>query len=115
MYRRDAENLSDPRSCSVSRWRILAVADLLRGFAAIGLDAIAVGIGDEGGVVIGAVILPQPGLAVVAPARAQGFRMKRIDRFAVGGAEADVQAGGVVGRHRMLRGADPERHPILAV
>lgn len=44
-------------------------------------------IDDERGVVVGAVIGPHPGRAVVAPAGAQRRRMERIDRRTAGGGE----------------------------
>src|SRR5262249_53436439 len=82
---------------------------------AMGLNAIAVRIDDEGGVVVRAVVRAQPRLAVVAPAGLQRRGMEGVDRLPVGRLKADMQAGFLVGRHRMLGLAEPEPGATLAV
>jgi hypothetical protein len=56
------------------------------------LEPVAVGIDDEGGVVIGTVILAQARFAVVAPAGLERRRVERVDRLGVGRLEAEMQA-----------------------
>ena len=79
------------------------------------LDAVAVGIDDEGCVVVGTVVGTQAGSAVVAAARGERRGMERSDAVAGRGAEAEVQAGVVVRRHGPLNCADPEGDPVLPV
>src|SRR5262249_43944683 len=56
------------------------------------LDAVAVGIADEGGVVALAVMRAEAGAAVRRAARRQRSRMERIDRRHGRGAQADMDA-----------------------
>ena len=78
---------------------------------AYGLDAVPVGISDEGGVVVGMIYRAQPGAPVVAAAGAQGGGMKGPDRLSISRAEADVhtRSGGA---HAQL-GGDRELHAEL--
>src|SRR5215510_12858128 len=57
------------------------------------LDAMAVRVQHEGAVVIGVIVRPKPGLAVVAPPMRKRHRVKSVDRGAVGSAKADMRAG----------------------
>src|SRR5438445_5253069 len=57
------------------------------------LDAMTVWIQHEGAVIIGVIMRPKPGRAIVAPATSKRRRVKGVDRRAVGGAKADVGAG----------------------
>jgi len=64
-----------------------------------GLDAVAVGIEQEGAVVGRAIVAARSGRAVVAVARVDTCLPERVDLRAVTGAEADVQPAG----HGVLR------------
>src|SRR5437660_2408499 len=82
---------------------------------AMGLDAIAVGIDDEGGVVAGAIILAHARLAVVLAAGLECSGMEGVDRGAALGLEAEMQAGLQVGLHRALDRQDPQARRLLAI
>src|SRR5438093_277722 len=71
-------------------------------------DAVAVGIDDEGGVILDAVMRPNSGRAVGSAAGAERCGVERIDIVGCFGAQADVRAA--LGRHRRHAGAqvDPE-------
>src|SRR5260370_9945271 len=60
------------------------------------LEPIAVRIDDKGGVVAGAIIGAQAGLAIVLAARFQGRRMEGVDPGAPLGLEAQMQSRAVV-------------------
>src|SRR6266446_6000354 len=77
--------------------------------AAMSLDAIAVGIDGESRIVLGPIIGAQAGLAVVLAAGLERGGMEGVDRGAVLGDEAEVQARVGVGLHRLLGGAEPQR------
>src|SRR5215218_8669621 len=81
----------------------------------MGLDAVAVGIDDERRIIVRAVIGAKPGLAVVAPAALQRRGVEGVDALARRRRKADMQAGLVVGRHRALGEADPERDRVASV
>src|SRR5437660_8202928 len=57
------------------------------------LDAMSIRVQHEGAVIIGVIMRPKPGRAIVAPATSKRRRVKGVDRRAVGGAKADVGAG----------------------
>src|SRR6185437_7790876 len=82
---------------------------------AIGFEAIAVGVDDEGGVVFVAVIGARPRLAVVAAARFERRLVEGIDRGPAGRGEADMQSRFHVGLHRALGRVEPERCAALAI
>ena len=78
-----------------------------RGFSAgtaIGLKPVSVRIDDERGIVVGVVFGAHAGLAVVTAAGLQRGGMKGIDARPGRRAEAKMQAGFVVGRHRARAG-----------
>ena len=56
------------------------------------LDAMTVGIQHEGAVVVGVIVRPQPGRAIVAPSSGKSRHMKGVDCRALGSAEADMRA-----------------------
>jgi hypothetical protein len=57
------------------------------------LDTVTIGIQHEGAVIVGVIVRPQAGRAVVAPAARKRGRVKGVDRGAVGSAKADMGAG----------------------
>jgi hypothetical protein len=57
------------------------------------LDAMTVGVQHERAIVIGVIVRPKPGRAVVAPPMRKRRRVKGVDRGAVGSAKADMRAG----------------------
>lgn len=57
------------------------------------LDAMTVGIQHESAVVVGVILRPKPGRAVVAPPGRERCHVKSVNRGAVGSEEADVRAG----------------------
>ena len=59
--------------------------------AAIGLDAIPVGVDHEGGVVIRAIVRAQARQAIVGASSAEGSDMERIDGLACGRSKAEVE------------------------
>ena len=59
----------------------------------MGLEPVAIGIDDEGRVVIRAVVGADSRLAVVAPAGLQALRVEAVDRRTILGGERDVRAG----------------------
>src|SRR6266481_4305344 len=67
--------------CAVRASRSVSRSLLLRFEKRDGLDAIAVGIADEGGVVAFAVLRPQPRRTVGTAAGRERRGMERIDRF----------------------------------
>src|ERR1700676_1491730 len=79
------------------------------------LDAVAVGIDGEGGIVLRAVVGAHTRLAVVLAAGLQRRGVKGVDRGAVLGDEAEMQARFGVGLHRLLGGAEPQRDRLVAV
>src|SRR5882757_8219286 len=78
-----------------------------RSLSAIGLDAIAVGIDGEGGVILRAVVGAQAGLAVVLAAGLERSGVEGVDRGTIRGDEAEMQARFGVGLDRLLGGAEP--------
>src|SRR6266702_6465554 len=78
------------------------------------LDAIALRVADEGGVIALAVLRPRPRLAVARAARGERGGVKSPHGVAVGSAHADVGAG--IGRDRRHAGAmvEPEFRIALA-
>ena len=76
----------------------------------MGLNAVAVWIDDEGGVVAWSVIGPKPGCPVVRAAGAQGRGMERVDTRARRCREAEVQSRFLVRWHWAVRGVDPQRY-----
>jgi hypothetical protein len=83
--------------------------------AAISLDPVAVGIDHETGIVVGPIVGAHSRLAVVASARAKRCGMERIDAVARRRAEAEVQAGFLIGCDRALCDADPERDGLAPI
>src|SRR5262249_38421970 len=73
------------------------------------LDPIAVGIDDEGGVVVGVIFGTKAGLTVVAAAGGERRRVERVDRATERRAEADV----AVERGAVPVVRDPERQRLL--
>ena len=71
------------------RCRLLSPLGLL---GEIGLDAVAIGVDQERGVVAGAVVGAQAGRAVVAASGGEAARVEGVDGFAARGREAEVQA-----------------------
>src|SRR6185437_2000800 len=73
------------------------------------LDPMSIGIGDEGGVIMGVVLRAKAGLAVVAPASGERCAMEGVDGWPARCVEADMAAergaGGLV--------ADPEGQRLL--
>src|SRR5262249_55472380 len=96
-------------------WLCQSLAALSGLAAAIGLEAIAVRIDDEGGVVVGAVVAAQAWGAVVVPADAQRGGVEGVDTLAARRVEALMQAGFVVRGHRPLGGADPQRDRVPTI
>src|SRR6266851_5238117 len=86
-----------------------------RSGAAIGFDAITVGIDHEGGVVFGAVVRSGARLAVIATARTQSGLVEGIDALARLAGEAEMEARFVVRRYRPLGRADPQLDAIAPV
>src|SRR5258708_5475942 len=84
--------------CMKKPSRLLSQAD--------GLDVVAVGIEQEGGVVGRAVIGAQPGTAVIAPAGLDPGAVEAVDGGAIGRAEGDMGAGT---RGALARGVEPQR------
>jgi len=76
--------------------------------AGIGLDAIAVGIDYEGGVVSVAVVRADPRLAVILAAGFERARVEGVDGLAARRVEANVQAGLRIRGNRMLGRKYPE-------
>src|SRR5690349_14161194 len=109
-----ARSGAGPPAPRASRNAFMAASSSALG-AAIGLDAIAVRIDDEPGVVAGPVVGAQPRLAVVPPAGFQRGGVEGVDALARRGIEADVEARLVVGRHRALRRADPQGNAVAPV
>src|SRR5277367_3357695 len=83
--------------------------------AAIGLEAITVGIDGEGGVIFRAVVGADAGLAVVRAAGLERVGMKGVDRGAIRRGEAEMQARVGVGLHGLRRGAEPQRDRLVTV
>src|ERR1700730_6826131 len=57
------------------------------------LDTMTVGIQHKGAVIVGVILRPNPGRAIVAPASGKRRQVKGVDRRAIGSAEADMRAG----------------------
>ena len=67
------------------------------------LNVVAVGVENEGGVIVGVIMGPQAGRAIVSPAGMQCCDMEGIDAGPVGGDDGDVQR-----LFKSAFGADPE-------
>jgi hypothetical protein len=80
----------------------------------MGLDPIAVGIDNEGRIVVRAIVGAQPRFAVVAAAVADRGLVKSIDAFPRLSRKAKMQPGLRIGRNRAWAGTDPECDPFLA-
>src|SRR5713101_1657969 len=96
-------------------WTGTASSKWSGGLVAIGLDPIAVGIDNEGRIVVRAIVGAQPRFAVVAAAMADRGLVKGIDAFPRRGREAEMQPGVRVGRNRTWAGTDPECGVFVAV
>ena len=57
------------------------------------LDAMTVGIQHKGAVIVGVILRPKPGRAVVAPPRRKRRRVKSVNRGAIWSPEANMCAG----------------------
>src|SRR6185437_7007395 len=73
-------------------------------------EPMPVGIDDEGGVIGNVILRPETRRAIVTRTGSKGRLVKRIDRGAVGRAEADM----AIERRAFGLGADPERQRLLA-
>src|SRR5882672_1177121 len=96
-------------------WTGTASSKWSGGLVAIGLDPIAVGIDNEGRIVVRAIVGAQPRFTVVAAAVADRRLVKGIDAFPRRGREAKMQPGLRIGRNRIWAGADPECDLLVAV
>src|SRR5258707_3084661 len=96
-------------------WARTASSKWSGGLVAISLDPIAVGIGNESRIVVGAIVGAQPRLAVVAAAVPDRGLVKGVDAFPRRGREAKMQPGLRIGRNRTWAGTDPECDLFLAV
>ena len=83
--------------------------------AAVSLEPVAVGIEDEGGIIVLAIVLSEARQAVVASAGSDGSGMKGIDAGAGRRLETEVEPGAVVGGDRAVAGANPQGDRIGAV
>src|SRR5262245_54038868 len=86
-----------------------------RSLPAIGLDTIAVGVDGKRRVIFRPVVGTNAGLAVVRAAGLERAGMEGIDGRTVLGEETEVQARRRVGLDRLLGGAEPQLHGLLAV
>ena len=95
--------------------RILTSADVLKVLAENRLDVVAIRIEHEGAIVVRMVVRPQARRAVVLAAGRERGAMEGVDRGAVLGGEAEVQAGLQVGLHWLSGGAEPEQRKTNTV
>src|SRR5262249_2159358 len=97
-----------PPACSASR---KGVSDCVMTpslhFTAIGLEPIAVGIDDEGRVVVARVVGAYAGFAVVPPPGAECGCVKGAHTVAARGIEAEVEPGLGISGHGLIGRADP--------
>src|SRR3546814_13130490 len=80
-----------------------------------GLDAVAIGIADEGGIIAGCILRADAGAAVILAAMVQRQGMESLDGGAAVGAETDMAAGVRVARRRAGAGIEPELRPGGAI
>ena len=87
---RTADQTSSAGACVVISDRIVAIGLFP---SVVGFEPVALGVEDEGRVVLRPVILAHSGLAVVASAVGECGGMKRRDALPAGSGEAEVQPG----------------------
>jgi transposase len=83
--------------------------------AAMGLKAVAIGVHNEGRVIVSAVGGAHTGPAVVAASHGERRAMKSVHALARWCAEAKMQAGLLVRRNGTRHSADPERDGVLPI
>ena len=76
-----------------------------------GLDIVAVGIEDEGAVVVRVIMRPQARPAIVLAAGGKGGGMERIDLSAAARGEGDM----LMGPRLIVAGLQPEHRPVAAI
>ncbi len=69
-----------------------------------GLDRMTLGVEDEGAVIVGVIVGPEAGLAVVLAAGVDGGLVEGVDRLAARGLEGDVGAAEALGLRRLASG-----------